>query len=83
MPVPDAVPGVPPDDHVRSRPPFDPARCGAANGERVLGNCAVCRFDPAPGEHCFLYEMCDRCYSPDDPCGPAQVLKASVGLEMP
>lgn len=66
-----------PDDHVRAKPGMDPANCGIAQGAFYGTDCFVCRFLPVEGEHCFLLEMCDRCFSDDDPCGPAQVMKAS------
>ena len=65
------------DDHVLPAPGMDPAKCGVRRGmyDRA-GNCWVCRYRPLSGEHCYLYERCDRCLSEDDPCGPAQRVMA-------
>jgi hypothetical protein len=77
-----------PGADVRPTTSVDPRACGfnpyrgnvvkGAHGRVAAddGSCGVCRFSPAFGTHCFLYETCAKCGDEDDPC---EVSKALFG----
>ena len=72
---------APREDNVRPSPlGHDPRACGynpwrgnvvpGAHGRAMVKTggtpvCAVCRFQRKYQTHCFLYEVCDRCFSED------------------
>lgn len=87
--------GVPTADNVRpsSHLSTPPESCGCNPGQpggaRVTAGkfrgvpamlCGVCYFPRNYGQHCLLYEECDRCGNLDNPC-PADALDVALMSE--
>lgn len=80
-----------PDRHVRPKWPQNPemqvAKCTGGWGRERLSrgimNCATCGFHPSQfRDHCGLYQECDGCHNPDDPCGVEQAMRRELADEV-
>lgn len=77
---------VRPVSHLSTPPEACGCNPGRPGGVRLVGGktgevpallCGVCYFPRSRGQHCLLYEECDRCASLDDPC-PARAIDVAL-----
>lgn len=71
------------DDNVRPRDGLTPGPCWLMRKPPVfdaMHNCITCgyRWGGALQTHCHLYETCDRCQDPDNPCDTASQIRADI-----